>query len=104
MRRYASLGIKLVSPDGVTYQSGIPFAELQYPNQNFKYITVKNNEVGRLDIVAYRAFNDCSLWQPIAVLNNIIDPISEVYAGRVLAIPTTQITIQSYADATYEGT
>ena len=93
MRRYASLGIKLVSPDGVTYQSGIPFAELQYPNQNFKYITVKNNEVGRLDI-----------WEPIAVLNNIIDPITEVYAGRVLAIPTTQITIQSYANATYEGT
>lgn len=37
--------------------------------------------------IAYLAYEDVSLWWKIAMRNNIIDPTTEIYAGRAIYIP-----------------
>lgn len=49
---------------------------------------VENVYEGRLDLLASLFYGDSKLWWFIAQYNNIIDPIGEVTAGRVLYIPT----------------
>ena len=49
---------------------------------------VENIYEGRLDLLASLFYGDSKLWWFIAQYNNIIDPVGEVTAGRVLYIPT----------------
>jgi len=50
--------------------------------------TVENIYQGRLDMIASVFYNEPRWWWVIAQYNNIIDPVSEITPGRVLAIPT----------------
>ena len=50
--------------------------------------TVENFYEGRLDLIALAFLNDPRYWWVIAQLNNILDPVTEITAGRKLIIPT----------------
>ena len=49
---------------------------------------VSNTLVGRLDLISAAFYDDPRYWWVIAQYNNIIDPVAEVKAGRVLQIPS----------------
>lgn len=49
--------------------------------------TVENFFEGRLDQISEMFFGEPRFWWVIAQYNNIIDPIGEIYAGRILRIP-----------------
>lgn len=53
------------------------------------YVVEKFYE-GRLDLIASVFYNEPRLWWLIAQFNNILDPLTEVTAGRVLLIPTKE--------------
>lgn len=50
--------------------------------------TVENFFEGRLDLIAAAFYNEPRWWWVIAQHNNILDPFTEVVAGRVLIIPS----------------
>jgi hypothetical protein len=108
MRVYTSLGLTLTAPDGTQYQSGLPYIEFQYPvaadGSNVQWHKVKNSEAGRLDLIAWIWFSDCSYWRVIALANNIDDPLTEVVTDMDLAIPTDPITINNLIGFVYGGT
>jgi hypothetical protein len=49
---------------------------------------VENFYEGRLDLIASVFYNEPRYWWVIAQYNNILDPFSEVKAGRMLLIPS----------------
>lgn len=50
--------------------------------------TVENFYEGRPDLIASVFYNEPRYWWVIAQYNNILDPFSEITAGRVLLIPS----------------
>jgi hypothetical protein len=50
------------------------------------YVVEKFYE-GRIDLIASVFYNEPRLWWLLAQFNNILDPLTEVTAGRVLLIP-----------------
>lgn len=55
---------------------------------------VKFNEESRLDKIASKHYGADDLWWAIAVYNGIINPVTEVIAGKILKIPQ-QIEVES---------
>lgn len=53
----------------------------------YKEHTVIESEIGCLDMLALRYYMNERLFWVIALFNNIIDPVSDMYAGQVLRIP-----------------
>lgn len=53
------------------------------------YITyiVPQFAIGRIDLISYIHYETVDLWWLIAQVNDIVDPITELYMGRVLRIP-----------------
>ena len=49
--------------------------------------TIVQREVGCIDIIAERYYNNERLWWFIAAFNGIIDPVKEMEVGKVLLIP-----------------
>jgi hypothetical protein len=49
--------------------------------------TVDYFHAGRLDLIATLFFGEPRYWWVIGQINNILDPLAEVVAGRVLYIP-----------------
>ena len=49
--------------------------------------TVENFYEGRLDLISAVFYNEPRWWWVIAQYNNILDPFSEIVAGRILLIP-----------------
>ena len=45
--------------------------------------------IGRLDLVSQEIFDTPSLWWLIAHVNDIIDPLEDMYLGQELIIPST---------------
>lgn len=60
--------------------------EIPETDEDIYYIVPQSDE-NRLDLVAYRYYNDASLWWVIAIANKIIDPFV-VSVGQVLRIPS----------------
>lgn len=44
--------------------------------------------VGRPDLISFKMYETTEYWWLILVHNDIIDPIDELYTGRVLEIPS----------------
>jgi len=55
---------------------------------NFLEHTIQQSEVGCLDILADRYYNNQRLWWYIAAFNNIINPIEDMFVGQTLKIPS----------------
>lgn len=49
---------------------------------------VENFYEQRLDLISYVFYQEPRYWWVLAQYNNIVDPFTEVWAGRVLLIPT----------------
>lgn len=64
--------------------------------------TVTAPEVGCLDLLADRYYNNEKLWWFIAAFNNIIDPVSEMYPGQVLKVPPL-LFVQSFVARSQHG-
>ena len=58
---------------------------------DFLYVVEKKFE-GRLDLITavYLGNENVSYWWVIAMLNNILDPYSEVTTGKIIRIPSKQ--------------
>jgi len=52
------------------------------------YYAVENIYAGRIDKIATAFYGEDRYWWVIAQFNNILDPLTEIVAGRVLMIPT----------------
>jgi hypothetical protein len=50
--------------------------------------TVENFYEGRLDLISSVFYNEPRWWWVLAQYNNILNPFSEVVAGRILLIPS----------------
>jgi nucleoid-associated protein YgaU len=53
---------------------------------------VTDDDVTRIDLLAWKYYGDCALWWVIAEANDIINPL-ELETGRVLRIPAFE-TVQ----------
>ena len=62
---------------------------LQTSEDDGAYV-VERRFIGRLDLIAAYTLGDARSWWIIAMLNNILDPYSEIYEGRVLYVPTKE--------------
>ncbi len=51
-----------------------------------KYI-VKASDIGRLPNISYQFYGTTALWRFICRYNQIADPVSDVYPGRVINLP-----------------
>lgn len=49
---------------------------------------VENFYEGRIDLIAYAFYEEPRYWWVIAQYNNILDPATEITAGRTLLIPS----------------
>lgn len=58
------------------------------------YHVVDQKEINRLDLIAFRYYNDATLWWAIALANNFIDPFI-INEGELLRIPSL-VTISDY--------
>lgn len=63
-----------------------PFDWENYQCQTYHVVT--RDEVGRLDLIAYKYYGDPTLWWVIADINNINNFLDDMQAGRELAIPS----------------
>ena len=61
------------------------------PNDNDLYIISEQGD--RLDLLAYKYYNDVSMWWIIATANNIHDAKFSFPDGTILRIPTQYIEI-----------
>jgi hypothetical protein len=85
LNRYSQFSVT-ISPGGVPASSGLPYADFMYTG-GVQWHIVSNEEVGRLDLIAWKWFGDFSFWYYIALFNGIIDPIGDVISGAEIAIP-----------------
>lgn len=56
-------------------------------HSNDNYYRVEVNEINRLDLIAYKYYNNPLLWWVIAQANNIIDPFEELEIGTLIRVP-----------------
>lgn len=75
--------------------TGIDFYET-YQTHNFPfavtdhYHQVEPGEIGRLDLIAFRYYENPALWWAIAEANSIAFPPTDIVSGLVLRIPALQ--------------
>ena len=55
---------------------------------------VRNVDVGRLDLLAYEFYGNVRLWWIIATVNNLVDPIGDMFPGQKLYIPTYDAVVR----------
>ena len=61
--------------------------QLSSSNSDIVY-TVENFYEGRLDLIASVFYNEPRYWWVIAQYNNVLNPFTEIIAGRILLIPS----------------
>ena len=72
----------LVAGDFYEIRTPMPFS----PVQGMTEITLRDGET--LHALAFQFFGDPQLWWAIADYNSIFDITTEVFAGRVIQVPT----------------
>lgn len=50
--------------------------------------TIEANEVGCLDMLAWKYYDNEHLWWIIAWYNGVVNPVTEMSAGQILKIPS----------------
>lgn len=86
--RYVSGGITEINQTALEWWERINFST--DPSDSI-YVVEKKFE-GRLDLITavYLGEKFVANWWIIAMINNILDPYTEIYEGRVLYIPTRE--------------
>jgi hypothetical protein len=68
----------------------LPLSEGTY----FRY-TITAADIGRIDLIAWRHYQDVNLWWVIARCNGIANPFEDLVIGRVLLIPYKALVVQA---------
>jgi len=50
---------------------------------------ITESDLQRLDNLAHKFLGDARLWWALALVNNIANPLTDMYAGQVLLVPRT---------------
>lgn len=58
--------------------------------ENATQYEVRNVDIGRIDILADQFYDNPRLWWIVASVNEIIDPIEDMFQGQVLFIPSIE--------------
>jgi len=88
-RRYSTTGSRVdefVRPGNLVRRMWIP-PDISFTINTHTTIKVTSANVGRLDIIANIAYDDPKLWWVIAYVNDIYNPLSDMYVGQELIIP-----------------
>lgn len=64
------------------------YKNVRFNVQPNSQITLTSADVANFPGLAYRLFNDVSLWRALLAFNGLSDPISDLYVGAVLKVPT----------------
>jgi hypothetical protein len=62
-------------------------AELANMTLNSTRYIVHQHELGRLDLLAWNFYDNVKLWWIIAAVNDIVNPLTDMYEGQILIIP-----------------
>ena len=89
MNRYDNLTI-LTTQQGKPYYKGKSYPNIPVSESDAYVITSSED---RLDLLAYRYYNDATLWWVIAAANNIHDAKFAFPDGTILRIPIQYIEI-----------
>lgn len=84
--RYVHGGVSEVKNNRIEWWDRAVFAE---DPTDLVYV-VENIHEGRLDNISAIFFGEPRYWWLIAQFNNILDPATEIVAGRALRIPTRE--------------
>jgi len=68
----------------------LPFSDRTY----FRYTVVAADE-GRIDLIAWKHYQDVTLWWAIARYNGIANPFEDLVVGTVLLIPYKALVVQA---------
>lgn len=75
-------------------------AELPLKEGTYEIYTVTDSDIGRIDAIAHRFYQDVYLWWAIAWYNNIEDPFTDLAVGMVLLIPKKEVLLEAIRKAT----
>lgn len=63
---------------------------------------VKESDLNRIDLIAYRMYSDSSLWWAICLMNNLKSAFDDLSVGQVLKIPKFAAISNSFVGSTVE--
>lgn len=63
--------------------------------QDFTRHSVGPGEIGRLDLIAFRYYEEVNFWWAIAEANDIQNPLTEMYPGQQLLIPRREDIVEA---------
>ena len=61
--------------------------ELELEDGTYDLYTVTSSDLGRIDRIAWRLYQDSTLWWIIAYFNSLANPFEDLVVGMVLKIP-----------------
>jgi len=64
----------------------VPLKTDQYTNY-----TVAMGDIGRMDLLAHKFYGDSTLWWVIAYYSGVKNPLTDMYVGQVLVIPSSEL-------------
>ncbi len=86
--RYNSGGSTIAFPKKLGWwERDLSFMERQIDDINYK-ITIR--EVGRPDLIGYDVYKRYDLDWLVLQYNNIVDPVEELYIGKIIELPSVR--------------
>jgi hypothetical protein len=64
--------------------------------EQYELYTVRQDDLGRLDRVAWQFYQDVTLWWAIAYYNSIANPLSDMVVGQAIMIPRKQFLLSLF--------
>jgi hypothetical protein len=88
--------LKVIEGDTAHYDlTSNVFFQLFKINKTPRRYMIEFGDLGRPDIISFKAYKSCDNWWIIMKANNIIDPYTELKVGDILTIPDIK-DIQDY--------
>ena len=73
-----------------------PF-EVNFMIENSIHHRVVESEVGRLDLLAYAYFDNVKFWWILAAVNELSNPLRDMFPGQVIYIPNLDDILAMFA-------
>jgi hypothetical protein len=98
--RYRHTGVKVDTKTGIRYQKPTLYPDIPESDSDSYHIVVVGE---RLDLLAYKYYNDSGLWWVISRANNLDPSITTAEVGTELRIPSDIGSILSRLQAINSG-
>lgn len=72
-----------------------PRPEMPLEEGTYKRYTVTASDIGRLDLVAWKFYQNVSWWWVIARYNSIQNALTDMIIGQVLLVPNKEIVTEA---------